>query len=106
MKHSRTVQMLFEESPLSWGLRGDPYLWKHMAECVSADEWPPTEEAFFARLEGLFRELTGADLSSEDYFIKLQQYAHGGMSSGMVSPEYWRETAIPCLMERYRSSVD
>lgn len=32
----------------------------------------------------------------------LSQYAHGGMSSGQISGEFWVERALPLLLERLK----
>ena len=52
-------------------------------------------------LEAAFEMLTGIPISSEQEFIFIERLAHGGMSSGGVSLRFWRETAIPLLIERY-----
>lgn len=33
--------------------------------------------------------------------VHVPRYDAGGMSSGHVSPEFWREVAIPLLCERF-----
>jgi hypothetical protein len=65
--------------------------------------FPQTEAEFIALLERTFEELTGSPLSSADD-IYVEKYAHGGMSSGYVSPAFWRETALPLLLTRYAES--
>jgi molybdenum cofactor cytidylyltransferase len=39
-------------------------------------------------------------LSHPDSFY-VERYGHGGMSSGLVSPEFWRDTAVPLLLARH-----
>jgi hypothetical protein len=37
--------------------------------------------------------------------VYLEQYAHGGMSSGMISLEAWRQRLMPMLVERARTRL-
>lgn len=102
MKTHRLLSDLFQEEPVRWGLRGDPYLWKELKATVDKYEYPATESQLTTLLEQLYQQLTGVSLT-ENQSILVERYSHGGMSSGHVSPEFWRERAIPLLLERYRS---
>ncbi|ABR83130.1 TPA: hypothetical protein L6B08_22955 [Pseudomonas aeruginosa] len=95
------VSELFEQEPPHWGGRGDPYFWREMAEQLADAPWPASTEALHRLLGETFERLSGHPLDY-DTWIYLARHAHGGMSSGMVSPEFWRDTAIPELLERYR----
>ncbi len=95
------ISSLFEQRPNRWGLRGDPYLWEEMETNFIAAPLPETADQLKVRLEAEFESLTGIPLSSEQEFIFIERLAHGGMSSGGVSLRFWRETAIPLLIERY-----
>lgn len=103
MPRSLQLSALFEEEPFRWGLRGDPYLWRDMGRTLRAVALPQTEAQFVALIESTFEQLTGAPLSSTDY-IYVEKYDHGGMSSGYVSPPFWRETALPLLRARYTAA--
>jgi hypothetical protein len=48
-------------------------------------------------LHAAFRELVGTDLATP---VQREQYARGGMSSGMISPDTWRERLMPMSSER------
>jgi hypothetical protein len=57
-------------------------------------------------LHQAFRELAGTDLASDPAAsVYLEQYAHGGMSSGMISLEAWRQRLMPMLVERARTQL-
>ncbi|MCP1622354.1 hypothetical protein [Pseudomonas nitroreducens] len=103
MPRSLSVAELFREEPIQWGLRGDPYLWREMAEHLADAPWPASEAALTQRLTELFEQLAGIDLQHPTH-VHLPRHAHGGMSSGMISSAFWRERAIPLLVERYRTS--
>ena len=95
------ISELFEQEPSRWGGRGDPYLWQEMAGQLADASWPASAAALEHLLGETFERLSGHPLEY-DALIYLARHAHGGMSSGMVSPEFWRETAIPELLDRYR----
>ena len=92
---------LFKSEPTPWGLRGDPYLWEAMARWFDGKAWPDSAEIFHADLKTAFSELTGHSIESEAHVL-VEQFKHRGMSSGMVSPEFWRERGFPILLKSYR----
>ena len=95
---------LFEPEPQSWGLRGDPYLWRALSEHLAGTDLPSSAEELAGLLHGAFRELTGVDLASDPASsVYREQYAHGGMSSGSISLDAWRQKLMPLLTERARN---
>ena len=99
---SGTVSALFDPEPEQWGLRGDPYLWRALREHLAATRLPHSADELTRLLHATFRELTGIDIASDPASMAYQeQYAHGGMSSGMISLDTWRETLFPLLAERW-----
>jgi predicted kinase len=96
-----TMAVLFDPEPRTWGLRGDPHLWRALREHLSGVGIPPSADAVPGLLRAAFRELTGVDLASDPASsVCLAQYAHGGMSSGMISLDTWRQRLMPLLAER------
>ncbi|MGW0801299.1 hypothetical protein, partial [Streptomyces sp. NPDC002692] len=87
-----SIADLFDPEPEHWGLRGDPYLWEALRDHVSDADAPTSVDEVVSRLHTAFGELVGLDLvrdrRSSVYRV---QYAHGGMSSGMISLDTWRE---------------
>lgn len=100
MKPSRTIASLFEGRPFRWGLRGDPFLWQEMCTYFDETPLPASTRELAAHIEEAIASLTGHPLSESEPFL-IERFSHGGMSSGMVSPQYWREKAIPLLQERF-----
>ncbi len=90
---------LFDPAPTSWGLRGDPFLWKEMKDLLNGKSWKNIQD-LENDLKILFKELTGGSLDSDE-FIHIPRYAHGGMSSGGVSTKFWREKGIPLILSRF-----
>jgi hypothetical protein len=100
------VSALFDPEPQAWGLRGDPYLWRALRVHLSDQDIPATADELDGLLHEAFRELAGADLaSSPASSVYREQYAHGGMSSGMISLDTWRQRLMPMLAERARTRL-
>ncbi|REK76711.1 hypothetical protein [Paenibacillus paeoniae] len=97
------VSDLFEEYSLHWGTRGDPYLWEDLKQYFSNKELPCPAEQFELEFFLAFEQLTGVSLDSTQEPFLVQKYAHGGMSSGYISPKFWMETALPLLVERLKA---
>jgi molybdenum cofactor cytidylyltransferase len=96
----QTIGELFEEEPFRWGLRGDPYLWREMRDHFSSDPLPSAVSDLEKQIEQAFLTLSGQPLSSPNIFY-VKEFDHGGMSGGSISPEFWRERALPLLRARY-----
>ena len=95
----KTVGQLFQGKPWQWGLRGDPYLWQEMAEHFAETPLPDTTAQLEQLLAQAFEALCGQPITAEE-FIAVERFPRGGMSGGMVSPAFWRETAVPLLLKR------
>lgn len=100
MSGLRYVGDLFAVEPIQWGLRGDPFLWRDMREHLKHTPMPQTDGEFANQIKEVFKSLTGHHFDETKPFC-LKKYAHGGMSSGMVSPEFWQGPGIRLLRERY-----
>lgn len=99
------VSIIFEEKPKRWGLRGDPYLWEEMKYAFSEVPIVISEENFIKEFMSFFKKFTGASLTCECHVFQIK-YAHGGMSSGQISGEFWMKEVLPLLIERLRKSQD
>ena len=96
-----TVAVLFDPEPGRWGLRGDPYLWRALCKRLADEPMPGSPDEVTRVLHATFEELTGTALagdSAEDVYR--EEFAHGGMSSGMISLETWRRQLVPTLVQR------
>jgi hypothetical protein len=95
---------LFDPEPQAWGLRGDPHLWRALRVHLADQDFPATADELNGLLHEAFRELTGTDLTSNPApSVYREQYAQGGMSSGMISLDTWRQQLMPLLAERART---
>lgn len=93
---------LFSPEPVQWGLRGDPFLWREMARQFSSTERPASSSELAAILNEAFFTLTGQTVSFSGC-VHLPRHSHGGMSSGSISTEFWRERGIPLLLSRFEA---
>ncbi len=100
------MAVLFDPEPGTWGMRGDPYVWWAVRDRLSSTAVPPSVDEVTALLRASFGEVVGLDLDeAESSAVYREQYAHGGMSSGMVHLDTWRERLMPLLVERARALV-
>ncbi|MBD9654657.1 hypothetical protein IB239_07520 [Pseudomonas sp. PDM12] len=93
---------LFQPEPISWGCRGDPYLWQEMSEVLATQPLPSSEAQLAEILEATFERLVGLPIIGQESSVFIERHAHGGMSSGHISLVFWRETALPLFLARYR----
>jgi molybdenum cofactor cytidylyltransferase len=98
------VGELFQPEPMSWGLRGDPFLWRAMALRFLDVPLPMDAIELATLLEAAFSELTGHSPYAREPF-RVEAMARGGMSSGGISPVFWRDTAFPLLLHRYADAA-
>jgi hypothetical protein len=100
------ISALFDPEPQTWGLRGDPYLWRALRTHLDGQDIPASAGELTRLLHDAFRELAGIDLATDPATsVYLSRYAHGGMSSGMIHLSTWRERLIPMLAERARTRL-
>lgn len=105
MNRYKNVGGIFEDAPSQWGLRGDPHLWQELRPHLAATPMPADAQQLQSILEQAFHSLSGQPLATEEDCFFVDRYAAGGMSSGMVSPEFWRDTALPLLRERFAAAI-
>ena len=98
-----TVADLFDPEPSTWGLRGDPYVWRSLRTMLAKRVLPSSERELVEILRSSFRWLTGNDLDDPTTDrIYREELARGGMTSGQVDLEVWRNILVPLLIERWR----
>ncbi|MGW6704536.1 hypothetical protein ACWGDE_06555 [Streptomyces sp. NPDC054956] len=101
------LAFLFDPEPERWGLRGDPHVWRALRDHLSGTDVPPTVAEVAGLLRAAFSEVVGLDLTDEPASsVYREQYSHGGMSSGMISLDTWRERLMPLLTERARTLLE
>jgi hypothetical protein len=104
LKQEINASSLFDAKPDQWGLRGDPYLWEEMKHAIGGLHLIESEVQLISLVERTFEQLTGVSVSTSGDIL-IERYKHGGMSSGYVSTEFWRNIAIPLLRVRYTKAT-
>ncbi len=95
------LSVVFEPEPAQWGLRGDPHLWRAMRENLAGTDLPASAAEAARLLHAAFSELIGVELAAEPASsVYREEYAHGGMSSGMICLDAWRQRLMPLLTDR------
>jgi hypothetical protein len=97
---SMKVGTIFEDEPVQWGFRGDPYLWRELKERLAETDMPATPNELREIIEQAYKDATGHSVSHDETII-IERFKHGGMSSGGVSPKFWNERGIPLLLTRH-----
>lgn len=98
-----TIGDLFDPEPATWGLRGDPYVWRSLRTMLAKRVLPTAERDLVEILRSSFRWLTGSDMQDKTTDrIYREELARGGMTSGQVDLEVWRNVLVPLLVERWR----
>ena len=102
-RQAMRVTALFDPEPQRWGLPGDPHLWRALRAHLAGQDVPASADELASLLHAAFRELVGTDLTRDPATsVYQEQYANGGMSSGMISLDTWRQRLMPLLTERAR----
>jgi hypothetical protein len=94
---------LFDPLPAQWGLRGDPHLWADLHAALRAVPAAPESRAELAELlTDRLRRIGGVDVrATGDDPVRVPRYPTAGMSGGLVAPGFWRDLAVPLLLDRW-----
>ena len=94
------LSKIFKEKPDRWGFRGDPYFWDHLKNLAEdMDIISPAELEEWIKRE--YFSVSGKALTDKyGDFAVIEQFSHGGMSSGGVDNLWWIDTGIPLLKSR------
>ena len=92
---------LFEVRPERWGMRGDPYFWIYLKDLIDKKDIP-TADALEAFVRDEYYNVSGERMTGDwNDFVRVEEFAHGGMTSGGVSGEWWISDGLPLLRERF-----
>lgn len=95
---------IFVPEPQHWGLRGDPHVWREFRARLEHVQPPSSADELIALLHNTFEDAVGVRVTAADApdSVHRPEFAHGGMSSGMVSLVTWRNELMPVLEGRAR----
>lgn len=98
------VGELFNPEPDHWGLRGDAFLWKELAEKLADQPVPGDVRELERLLENAFWEATGHSLSFCTEIL-VDRFAGDGLSRGGISGATWRYRLFPLIVQRYETAT-
>ena len=129
IKSDVSLDKLFDEKDVQWGLRGSQHLWRDLKIQVMKVNY--YDGGFFSEkdfenfiYESIPRILEQKKAWCLNHKVKnnfdnrvpykaerdklygggkvfVEDYNHGGMSSGVISLQYWKDVTIPLLVERH-----
>ena len=97
------ISEIFEEEPIQWGLRGDPFLWRELKKRLKEVDMPETPFELQALIEREYENSTGHPISYQKLFA-IERFRSHGMSNGVICPEFWLKKGIPLLVRRHAKS--
>lgn len=95
------LSCLFESKPFQWGLRGNPHLWIELQDYFKQITIAKDEDELISQVHEGIKILTGESIHTDKPFF-VKKYSKGGMSSGMISPDFWTKSAIPLSIGRFK----
>ena len=106
-----TIDDLFLRDPYKWGLRGDPLLWREMRAALRGKPLPDNIYAADELFHTTFRKIVGVELpppgkAADPDSVYVKKFSIGsGMSDGKVSLDWWRDTGLPILLDRFAAAI-
>mgnify|MGYP003302631825 CR=1 FL=1 len=94
------LSVLFVERPQKYGYRGDYYFWEFLQQYFYKHPELSEKKDIEETIKQQFRKMSNMELTTEAMPC-VQEFAHGGMSSGYLSGDFWLNTAIPLLQKRF-----
>lgn len=96
----QNLSVLFLERPKKYGYRGDYYFWEYLERYFGEHPELSRKDDIAKTITQLFKQVSNVELTT-DAMPCVQEFAHGGMSSGFLSGDFWLNKAIPLLQDRF-----
>jgi hypothetical protein len=101
-----TLGSLMQREPERWGNRGDPHLWKRVAERLAHEPLPDREYGVRRLVEKAILAEVGIDIDHSDERVYVADLSTGsGQGDGQVYVPFWRDTAIPIIVDRWAAML-
>lgn len=94
---------IFNTKPNQWGLRGDPELWEKLRLKFNNSEIPKSSNEFNIFLDAEFDSIIKSGKKTSDNIIWFEEFTQNGMSGGSVDLNWWKNTGLPLLKERFKN---
>ncbi len=99
-----TLDTLFETAPATWGLRGDPGLWRELETQFAQTPLPQSFADLWHTLEEAYEKAVGQPLTNPETTV-VKRFDAGGMSGGSIHPGTWATVLFPLISHRYAAIV-
>ena len=96
----QNLSVLFLERPQKYGYRGDYYFWAYLEQYFREHPELSKKDDISQTIMQQFKQVSNVELTA-DAMPCVQELAHGGMSSGFLSGDFWLNVAIPLLRDRF-----
>lgn len=95
------LSVIFNNKPKEWGLCGDSYMWDYLQEYCKNIPFLYGKAKIEKIVKEQYEEKTGEELTKKS-ICYVEEFDHGGMSSGKIDGNFWIDTAIPLLIKNYK----
>ena len=102
MKVKKFIKDLFKDEPIQWGLRGDPEMWSTLKSSFENELNIYSQLEFENEITNRFNTIikSKGKRNSIDT-VWFEGFSQKGMSGGYISLEWWEQTGLPLLKNRY-----
>lgn len=98
---NKKTDNIFNDRPDQWGLRGDPYLWEELSELYSKLDYSDSFDIVKFLINSIKDIVSEKGTDYGEGIIFIEGFPTEGMSGGKIYLDWWYETGIPILLERY-----
>lgn len=92
------IVKIFTEPEVGWGSRGNALLWQDLCHHFLETGLPSTFYQLEKDIYTFIEQLIGKEFTEPTF---VEKYDTGGMSSGIITPDWWKETGVPELKKRF-----
>lgn len=96
---------LMDEKPTQWGFSGDEKLWDEMKDFFSNEAPPASASMLSIMLSEAYEKLTETSIRTGPDEVHIERYSDSQTEDNLVSRLFWKEVAVPLLMQRYFLSM-
>lgn len=101
-----SVGDLFRERPEQYGLRGSVGLWTELRVRFVREPLPASRDKLKGLVDRAIEEILAEATPYDRESVHMVRYDVGGMSQGLVHLPWWRETAVPMILDRWQKWAD
>ena len=101
-----TVGDLLREHPEQYGLRGSVGLWTELRVRFAREPPPASRDELKGLVDGAIDEILTEATPYDRVSVNMDRCTGGGMSQALIHLPWWRETAVPMILDRWQKWAD